>query len=79
MKPRTSPLKYSVNLSFISCLSLNYIGGFLKVELYSGTMVLELQPASESPGRLAKVQSAGPSAQTLSFNWSGMSPEHLHL
>jgi len=80
MKPCISPLKYCLNLlSLISLLSLKYIGGFLKVKLFPATMVLELQPVSESPGRLAKTQIAGSWAQTLSFSWSGTSPENLHL
>lgn len=68
MKPCTSPLKYFIDnlaLSLISLLPLKYVGSFLKAMLYSRTMVLELEPASESPGRLAKTQISGFHTQTF--------------
>lgn len=60
-------------------LSLECIGSFLKAMLYSGTMVLKLEPASESPGRLAKTQIAGSHIHPLSYRGSGMRLENVHL
>lgn len=70
MKPCTSPLKYfidslSLSLSLISPLPHKYVGSFLKAMLCSRTMVIGLEPASETPGRLAKTQSDGFHTQTF--------------
>lgn len=61
----TFKILYSFSLSLISPLPHKYVGSFLKAMLCSRTMVLELEPASESPGRLAKTQIDGFHTQTF--------------